>query len=220
MKKRVKLNYRNIFRCAVILFLLVLALVIFTKHITNIYIIGNNYYKDQEIINLAKIEDYPLSFLNSSKLIEKRLEKNEYISSAKVYKKGLGKVYIEVKENYPLFYNSSLKKTILYNNKEIKDELICPYIVNYIPDDLYKTFKEKFKKIDSNILYRISEIKYDPNDVDKERFYLTMADGNYIYITLDKMLTLNKYKEMLQKFQNKKGILYLDSGEYFKIMES
>ena len=41
----------------------------------------------------------------------------------------------------------------------------------------------------------MSEIKYDPNDVDDERFIITMNDGNYVYLTLHKFNKINHYLE-------------------------
>ena len=61
----------------------------------------------------------------------------------------------------------------------------------------------------------ISEIKYDPNNIDKERFLITMNDGNYVYVTLYKITAINEYLKILSKV-NKKGILYLDSGNFFE----
>ena len=75
------------------------------------------------------------------------------------------------------------------------------------------------KKVKKNILYRMSEIEYSPNEVDEERFFILMNDGNYVYLTLDKFLAINKYIDMVKSFDNKKGILYLDSGEYFDIFD-
>ena len=43
-----------------------------------------------------------------------------------------------------------------------------------------------------------------------------MNDGNYVYLTLKKFDNINKYVDMIKSFDNKKGILHLDSGEYFK----
>ena len=73
--------------------------------------------------------------------------------------------------------------------------------------------------LDYDTIKRISEIKYDPNEVDEERFLLTMSDGNYVYLTLEKFEVIDNYVDIIKTFNNKKGILYLDSGEYFKIME-
>ena len=74
-------------------------------------------------------------------------------------------------------------------------------------------------KINRDILNRISEIKYDPNSVDKERFIFTMNDGNYVYLTLIHFEKINNYVEILKNFESQKGILYLDSGEYFQVYE-
>ena len=91
-------------------------------------------------------------------------------------------------------------------------------MVNYVPDTVYEKFKERFRVIEEEIIKRISEIKYDQN-IDEERFLLTMNDGNLVYINLKKMESLNNYVSIIKNFENKKGILRLDSGEYFTILE-
>jgi cell division septal protein FtsQ len=75
------------------------------------------------------------------------------------------------------------------------------------------------QNIDTDIINRISEIKYDPNNVDEERFLLTMNDGNYVYLTLSHFDKINSYVDIIKNFENQKGILYLDSGEYFKVYD-
>lgn len=220
IKKR-KLKVKRFVVFLIILFLLVVLFYkIFTVNITNIYIKGNDYLTDQEIIDISKISDYPKSIKNLSYTIKNRLEKNIYILSAKVYKRGFfNRVYIEIEENYPLFFYQVENKTVLYNDKEVSDKLSVPVVINKVPDTVYEKFKEKIKKIDKNILNRISEIEYKPNEVDQERFFLLMNDGNYVYITLKKFSTLNKYLDVIKSFDNKLGILYLDSGEYFDIFD-
>lgn len=74
-------------------------------------------------------------------------------------------------------------------------------------------------KIDKDVLVKISEIKYDPTDVDEDRFLFYMLDENYVYVTLTKMNLINKYNDAITQFEGKRGILYLDSGNYFKIMD-
>ena len=44
-----------------------------------------------------------------------------------------------------------------------------------------------------------------------------MIDSNYAYITLSKADKINKYNSIIQKLENKKGIIYLDSGDYVEI---
>ena len=216
-KKKIKLKKKRFLVFIVLLLFICFFLYkLFNNNIKNIYISGNEFLTDQEIIDIAKLQNYPNSINNFSTLIQKRLEKNQYILSAKVYKKGfISKVYIEIKENYPLFYYQVEDKIVLYNGNKVSDKITVPTIINHIPNTIYEEFIKKIKKVDKNILNRISEIEYTPNDVDEERFFLLMNDGNYVYLTLNKFLSINKYIDMVKSFNNKKGILYLDSGEYF-----
>lgn len=46
-----------------------------------------------------------------------------------------------------------------------------------------------------------------------------MNDGNYVYLTLTSFKKINNYVDILKNFENQKGILYLDSGEYFQVLE-
>lgn len=217
--KIVKIKYGRIFLFLIILGLVIYATVTYVQvPIKNIFVSGNSYLSDQEIIDLAGISNYPsvLNFTNNQ--LEKRLEKNIYIEDATI-RKDFRKIYIEIKENYPLFYNQITKKTIMHNYKETKDILNAPILVNSIIDKTYNLFKTKMKLIDRDIIDRISEIKYDPNSVDEERFLFTMSDGNYVYITLEKIESINNYVDIIKTFDNKKGILYLDSGEYFEVFK-
>mgnify|MGYP003496935144 CR=1 FL=1 len=43
--------------------------------------------------------------------------------------------------------------------------------------------------------------------------------GAKVYLTLNKFSKLDDYLDIIKEFNNKKGILYLDSGEYFEVKE-
>ena len=219
-KKR-KLNKKKLLIFVVIfLFLVFLVYKIFNTRITNIYVSGNDYFTDQQIIDMAGIKNYPKSINALTYNIQKKLESNKYILSAGVTKrKILSTVYIKVKENYPLFYYQVENKSVLYNGEKVDDKFSVPTVINQIPNTVYDKFLDKIKKLNKEALSRISEIEYEPNEVDQERFFLIMNDGNYVYVNIKKFLTLNKYLDMIKSFDNKKGILYLDSGEYFDIFD-
>lgn len=210
---------RNVFIFFIVV-LIVLAIIslLSTIKIKSIVVKNNSFYSDWQIIKLAGLEEYPETFSNFSSTIEKRLTKNSFITEAKVSKKWFTTVTIEVKENLPLYYYVPNSKTVLSDKKEVDENFSVPTVINYIPDKIYNDFIAEMNNIDYSILTRMSEIKYDPNDVDEERFLITMNDGNYVYLTLDKYNKIDKYLEIIKKFDNKKGILYLDSGEYFKIL--
>lgn len=220
-KKKTKIKYKKLIIFLVTSIILLTSLISFLRlNISNIYISGNKLLTEKQIIEIAKIEDYPNTFLNLSPIIESRLEKNIYIKNAKVYKKWFTITYIEIEENRPLFYNESSGETVLLDKTIVKEKIISPILINMIPDTLYEKFIEKISEIDENVLNKVSEIKYDKNDVDETRFLFTMNDGNYVYLTLNTFEKINDYIDIIKTFNNSKGILYLDSGGYFQIFEN
>ncbi|MCI9110347.1 MAG: FtsQ-type POTRA domain-containing protein [Bacilli bacterium] len=218
-KKR-KLKGKSILIAFILVILSALALIyIYSLKISVITVKGNTLYSEWEIIKLAGLDNYPSSMQSISGLIENKLEKDPYIKKATVKKHFITQVSIEVEENSPLFYYVPNKKTVLENGKETEANFPVPTLVNYVPNKIYDNFLEEMENTDYKIIKRMSEIKYDPNDVDDERFLITMNDGNYVYLTLNRFNKINHYIEIIKEFNNKKGILYLDSGEYFKVIE-
>ena len=185
--------------------------------INNIFVVGNKYLTDQEIIDIAGIRNYPSFILTTKYNIKKKLLKNDLIDEVKI-KKSFGRMLtIELKESDPLFiYND---KVILSNGKQIDNKNYkLPTITNYVEEDILNKLIEKYQNVDDEIKIMISEIEYVPNDIDKERFIITMNDGNYVYITLYKITSINEYIKIVSTLDNKKGILYLDSGNYFETL--
>ena len=220
VKKKRKLKVRKLFTVIFIFTLILLGLAFLTDvKINNIIVKGNNLYSDWEIIKMAKLDDYPSSLKTLSRNIEKNLEKDNYINEVNIERPSLTKVVINVKENLPLFYYLPIDKTILTDTSETKDNFPVPTVINYIPDKVYSKFLKAISSVDYDIVKRISEIKYDPNEVDEGRFFLTMNDGNRVYLTLNKFTKIDNYLDIIKEFDNKKGILYLDSGEYFEVKE-
>ena len=215
-KRKLKTRKILIFILIIIIVLLVLSFLTDIK-INNVIVKGNILFSDYEIIEKAGLDDYPSSLKNLSPNIEKRLMKDIYIKKAKVYKRGIKNVVIEIEENLPLFYYLPTKKTVLTSKSETEDNFPVPTVINYVPDKIYSLLLSEISSVNYDIVKRISEIKYDPNEVDDERFLLTMNDGNYVYLTLERFDKIDKYLEIIKSFDNKKGILYLDSGEYFEV---
>ena len=217
-RKKRKIKKKSIIILLVFITFILLTISFMTDiKINNVIVKGNVLFSDYEIIKKAGLDDYPSSLKYSSFKIKNVLEKDIYIKSVKVYKTWIDKVTIEVEENLPLFYYLPSKKTILADKKETDDNFPVPTVINYVPDKIYSSLLLEIFDTNYDIIKRISEIKYDPNEVDDERFLLTMNDGNYVYITLEKFNKLNKYLEIIKSFDNKKGTLYLDSGEYFEV---
>ena len=194
--------------------------------IKNIYIYNNNILTDQEIIEMANLENYP-SFISTSKAkIIKNLKTNQYIKDVKIKKTLIATISITVTEYEPLFEYSSTGKLVADINVELDkgNKLIkLPVLVNYVPDTVYDKFINEMKNVDANIRSKISNIEYSPNDYDKKRFLLYMNDGNKVYVTLaldgnkSRFSLINSYDEIYPTLGGKKGTLNLDSGNHFDI---
>lgn len=231
VKKKSKINLPKVFIAilitVLIIYLLVTLVIKFLNlNIKNIYIINNNLLSDQEIIELSSLEDYPSIIFTSSKKIKEKLKSNVLIKDVSITKKIDASITLDITEYEVLFYNDSLKETVIENGESIKQENIynLPILINNpektLPNDIFDNLVKKYVQIDKSIREKISEIKYDPNrEVDSERFILTMKDGNYVYITLTKIKNINNYEQILPSLEQKKGILYLDSGQYFEIFK-
>ncbi len=206
-----------------LLFVLIIGILLFkllTLRISNIYVSGNEYLSDQEIIELSKLSNYPKAIFTYSNIVESNINKSNFIESSKVKRKGLSKIYISVVENRPLFYDQIRNKTVLKNGDVVSKKYNVPNLVNSIDESVYSLFLSQLSLIEYPVFNNISEIEYSPNSVDSRLFLFTMNDGNYIYVNLEKFESVNKYFDMVINFNNHKGILYLDSGEYFKILEN
>lgn len=187
------------------------------SRITNIYIKNNNILTDQEVIDASGLKNYPSFILTTNYSIKNKLLKNNLVKKVKV-KKGLwGKVYIDIEEYKPLFIYEY--KVILDNKNEVDLDISLPILVNKVDDDILDKLISKYESVNDEIKLMISEIRYDPNDIDKERFLFTMSDGNYVYITLYKLSSIDEYLKITSTLKDKKGILYLDSGNYFEVFK-
>lgn len=217
VKKR-KLNIKKIFLfLSSIIVIIVLIYYIIELPIKNIYIIGNNILSDKEIIDLSGISNYPSLIKTSSYKIKNKLKSNIYIKDIKIEKKLNSKIYIYITEKKILCtYDNKLlleDSSLVENKNHISS---YPILVSDITK-IKEKYTSSFSKIEESILLKISEIEYVPNSVDSERFILKMNDGNLVYITLNKVEKINKYNSIYSSLEGKKGIIYLDSGDYVEI---
>ena len=134
----------------------------------------------------------------------------------KVYK-GIFSIKIRITEEKVLYIDKNTMEKVTLEERIKDDKSICaPYLINEVPSDKKAEFNKAMSKINSNIICLMSEIKYDPNEIDKDRYYVNMNDGNGVYLTVNKFNKLNNYNKILENIGRQNGILYLDYGDYFK----
>ena len=95
--------------------------------------------------------------------------------------------------------------------------MCAPFLTNEVPVKKQSRFIRAMNKLNKSIICQMSEIKYDPNDIDSDRYYVYMNDGNSVYLTVNKFNKLNKYNTILENIGKQNGTLYLDYGDYFEV---
>lgn len=198
--------------------------VLLDTRIENIVIKGNKLVTDQQIIDEAGLSNYPSFYKTTSYNIKKALEKNSFIKEVKVKRSFYHVITIEVSEYKVLLKKETTGKLVLENMNEVTTDQEIPYtvprLVNDVPKNKYSKLLKNLLKVKRSVRSNISEFYYDPNEFDKDRFLLYMDDGNSVYLTLTKFRMINYYNDVLPQLDGKKGILYLDSGNHFQIMDS
>lgn len=198
--------------------------VLLDTRIENIVIKGNKLVTDQQIIDEAGLSNYPSFYKTTSYNIKKALEKNSFIKEVKIKRSFYHVITIEVSEYKVLLKKETTGKLVLENMNEVTTDQEIPYtvprLVNDVPKDKYSKLLKNLLKVKKSVRSSISEFYYDPNEFDKDRFLLYMDDGNSVYLTLTKFRMINYYNDVLPQLDGKKGILYLDSGNHFQIMEN
>lgn len=194
-----------------------------TLPIKNIIVENTNYLSDDYILDLAGVYNYPSFCLTNYNKVKKRLIESPYIQDVKIRLKFFNVLIINVYEDRPLYVDNNTNEVVFEDKTATIDDFNynfrIPRLMNYVPDDKYDQFIKGMSRIDKNILGKISDIEYQPNDYDKDRFLLYMDDGNMVYLTLTKFKQINYYNDVLTQLEDRKGILYLDSGNHFQIKE-
>ncbi len=217
-KKKRKIKVKSVI--IAIFVLLILSFVIYIISLFKIktfYVYNNKYLTDEEVLDILKLNKKS-SFLLTNTLTEKAIiSKSKKIKDVKIKKNLSLEVKVYVTEYKVLYYDEESKYSVIENGSTVNYKYDnAPVLVNKIKDkEIYKKFLNKMNKIDNNILDIISEIKYVPNGIDKERFLFSMNDGNYVYVTISKLTKINEYRSVIDSVEDKKGILYLDYGNYF-----
>lgn len=211
---------------AIILIITSLGYYLYHLRIKNIYIEGNSYLSDHEVIMAANIKDYPRIFKMSSNKIENKIKKLNLIEDVNVKKTIFGKLTISIKEAIPLFYNRNTSSYVLSNGKSTNDYSFTgvPFLVNYVPENIYERLIKELGKVKLESITMVSEIEYSPSKsgetiIDDTRFLLRMNDGNEVYINLINIDRLDSYP-LIYTILTEKGVLELDSDNERVVFKS
>ena len=219
-----KLKIKNFLFLLLLIAVISLSVYFFINlRVKNIIITGNNQLNDDYIIELASLKDYPKLIGVRRGKLESLLEENKYIKSVDVSKNLFGKVVIDIDENLSVFNYTFDNSVYLEDGSVVSADnfntSFIPRLTSDTPKDKRDDLLLELLEIDDSVINEISDIEYVPNEFDDDRFLLYMDDATLVYTTLAKFDVLNDYFDYLEQLENRKGILYLDSGNYFEIRE-
>lgn len=206
---------------AIIFGLIVLAFIYFVSPYSKTYTVtvnGNNYLKEEIIIEEANLSDYFL--LTNPKSVIKRLEKNPLIDKANVNMLDGNIVAISVEEVKAIgyVYEDDTNKLVLINDERIEINKDNLYLINKVPliegfnkDELLK-IEKGFNKIDYSLINEISEVHRYPISYDEEQMELVMRDGNFVFISSSDLDLLEYYYSISSSVDKTKGhvCVYMD----------
>ena len=211
--KKTKKKKRRLRVGRLILLLLIIGAISFSCYkfidvpIRSIEVTGNEILSDSEIIKAASLDNDPSFFSVISMLVKNKLKENPYIKDAKV-----------LKEKKVLYIKKDTGEKVMTDSVSKDEKEVCaPFLTNEVPAKKQSRFLKAMNKLNKNIICQMSEIKYDPNDIDSDRYYFYMNDGNSVYLTVNKFNKLNKYNTILENIGKQNGTLYLDYGDYFEV---
>ena len=105
-RKKLRINVKGLIILLLIIYLIVMLFyTIFNMKIKNIYILNTNILSDNEIIEVAKIKDYPEIFKINTKKLTNNIKQLDLVSDVKISKNIKGVLTIDIEEAKPLFYN-------------------------------------------------------------------------------------------------------------------
>ncbi|MBQ6445988.1 FtsQ-type POTRA domain-containing protein [Cytobacillus oceanisediminis] len=233
-QRRKKANRRLIF--LLLLFFLIIVCVIYFQsplsHVKNIEITGNHLYTYEDLEKMSGINSNTnIWTIKKDKLAEK-LKDTGGIKSAKISIAIPNTVHIDVKEYRKIAYFEVKNKFIplLENGDMLHDRAMTnsPYDAPIIKDmksedeRVITKIGEELSNLSAEVYNAISEIRYTPKNTDKWHVTIYMNDGNQVLASLSSFSDKMKHYPSIiaQLNTDKKGVIDLEVGSYFKAFES
>ncbi|MFB6466548.1 cell division protein FtsQ/DivIB [Cytobacillus sp. Hz8] len=230
-QRRKKANKRLIFLLFLFFFLIVL-IVYFQSplsHVRTISISGNQIYSKQQIEKISGINHHTNIWKINDEKIKKSIRKLPEIKMVKVSVQLPNTLIITLKEEkrvaymdidnalYPVLENGK----ILKQNSAAKLQMNVPILKGFSEGDILNTLIKGLGEMPGEVKNAISEIHYTPKKMDDDHISLYMNDGFEVSASLRNFSSkMAHYPAIVSQLDpNKKGVIDLEVGSYFKSFE-
>jgi cell division protein FtsQ len=231
-QRRRKANRRLIL--LLILFFAIIAIVAYTQsplsHVKTIVVKGNEVYSSSKIINSMGISTKTNIWKVNNSAIATHLKQLAEIKKANISVQWPNTVLVEVKEYKRIAYLEKEKSyfPIIETGKILKDRKILeppvnsPILFEFKQGPVLDEMITSLQSLPAEILNSISEVHYTPKKTDQYHISLFMNDGFEVSATLRSFTEkMAHYPSIISQLDpNKKGIIDLEVGSFFKAFDS
>ena len=209
---------RFYFVLSIVLSLLLIGGVYFISGASSVYRIaveGNRYLKDEDIIELSGLSDKSKYLLLIPMNVQRKIESDPLIESAKVERLDGRLVRISVKEKKILGYapENGLNVLILENGEKMgigkKNMYLIscgPYIEGFDEEGM-NSLIHQMSKCEAKVIEQISEIHRFPQ-LKYQDVEIIMRDGNYVFTSVYGIELLEHYFDIQSSYASSKNSWY------------
>ncbi|MFF2445937.1 cell division protein FtsQ/DivIB [Neobacillus sp. NPDC058068] len=230
-QRRRKANRRLVL--LLIMFFTLIVVIAYTQsplsHVKTIAIQGNEVYSQAEIIKKSGLSKNTNIWKVRKNAVASKLQQLSEIKKADVNIQWPNTVQIQVKEYKRMAYlkQDTNYYPVMENGKILKERqtekipVNSPILLDFKEGAALNEMMKELKNLPSEILNSISEIYYSPKKTDQYHISLFMNDGFEVSATLrsfsEKMI---HYPSIISQLDpNKKGLIDMEVGSYFKAFE-
>ncbi|MBV7503823.1 cell division protein FtsQ/DivIB [Bacillus sp. sid0103] len=231
-QRRRKANRRLVL--LLILFFTMIVVIAYSQsplsHVKTITIKGNGVYSEAELVSQSGLSNNTNIWKIKKDETASRLKRLSEINKVEIKVQWPNTVIIQVKEHKRIAYLKQANKflPIMENGKILKKRaakkipINSPILFDFKEGAALDQMVKELEKLPSEISNSISEIHYSPKKTDHYHISLFMNDGFEVSATLrsfsEKMV---HYPSIISQIDpNKKGIIDLEVGSYFKSFET
>lgn len=182
---------------------------------------GNYLFTDTQVYQMAGVSTATRMWLTPGFWITHKIESNPLVESASVKKSG-NKMTFEVKEKNVIGYYvkdgqdymlTSSGESVSIDPAYLRSILHFPLLSDFSDQQLAQIaaqFRDNSKYLTREVTAQIAEIVPYKASYDDNMLRITMQDGNVVFSSMDDLVMMTHYEDMLQQLQGQSVCLLLD----------
>jgi cell division protein FtsQ len=214
------------------LFFLLIAVIVYAQsplsNLQHVEIIGNNYVSNETILLKSELNEGVNYWEIETDEIKRKLLQLQQVKDVQVEKVWFNSINLVIKEHphiaylqidgdyYPIIETGEMLSPLTEEEWPVD----APILVNWEKGEELLELSDQLKKVEKQIISRISEIHHYPSDIDPWRMLIFMNDGYEVIATIGSLSdNISYYPTILEELAKEgypEGIIHLEVGSYFE----